>query len=689
MSESALLEIGVEEIPHEILSSTIEQLGKLSQQKLSEAGIIYKEIQSFGTPRRLAILLKDVEEKTSERVMIKKGPSLKAAFDEKGNPTKALEGFLSSNKASLDAIEKKEISGNIYIHLSIKEGGSPVTSILPDVFTKIIFSLTFPKTMKWSNNSISFVRPIRWIASMYGSSTIDFTLENIKSSNLSYGHRILTENQSFKLSKPELYIQELKEKFVIVNPAERRKKILEMVDITARKLNAKPIMGEKLLDTLVQLTEYPEIAIGYFEEDFLKLPKEVLISEMIEHQKYIPLENSEGDLINRFLIITNIPSNTNIVNGNERVIRARLSDGKFFFDEDKKKKLEEYLPMLANVTYARGLGTLLDKVERIKFIVNEIANLIGYEDAIKNALRTATLCKADLVTSMVYEFPELQGIIGYYYALNSMENINVAISIKEHYLPKYSGDNLPSLPEGILVSLADKFDSLLSMYSIGNFVTGSKDPYGLRRQTLGIIRILIDKKIHLDMNLLFQKAIPIYKNFLKMKIDEFITKINDFMTSRIKTVLKEYNFSYDEIEAGITENVYDIYDSYLRIEAIHTARMTENFKHLAIAFKRVKNIIKGLKIEKFDENLISEDAEKGLYDVFIKNRKAFLEALEKRDYKLCVSILTSFRPSVDRFFDEVLVMDENEKLKNNRVAMLSMIDQLFMKMIDFEKIVLE
>ncbi len=689
MPDSLLLEIGVEEIPHEIITDTLQQLKEKAISAFERAGIENSGINVYGTPRRLALILTGVLPGTKEKSVEKKGPPVKASFDNDGKPTKALLGFLESNKAGIEDIVKKEISGSLYTFLTRKEGGLKTASILPAVLKDIILSLSFPKAMKWGSCDTRFVRPIRWITALYGKKIVPFSLDGIESKGSTFGHRLLSDGKSFAVEKPEDYTSALRDRFVIADPDERRSIIKGLVDNTAKGFGANPVLSEGLLDTLVQLTEYPLIAAGTFGEEFLKLPKEVLVSEMIDHQKYIPLENREGDLIAKFLIITNTRPNDIIVNGNERVIRARFSDGKFFFDEDRRISLEDYVPKLANVLFAKGLGTLADKTGRLQEITTLIAGMTGYSDHIKNALRTALLCKADLVTNMVYEFPELQGIIGYYYALNSMENIDTAISVREHYQPRYSGDMLPSLPEGILVSLADRFDNLFAMYSKGNFVSGSKDPFGLRRQTLGIIRILIDKKIFLDIGVLSAKLSPLYKGFLSITGEEFESKILGFLTSRIKTVLKEYGFSYDEIEAGISGDVADIYDSYLRLEAIHNARKSDNFINLAVAFKRVKNIIKGQKAGALKKGLLQDESEKGLHSMLEDSSGVFLDSLNKRDYTGCISILTAFRPSVDKFFDDVLVMDSNQDLRKNRIALLSLVDGLFMKIIDFEKIIVE
>lgn len=688
MSKDLIFELGTEEIPHEILTNTLIQLKQIALDKLKEAGIEFGKINVYGTPRRLALLLNDVEEHTKQKTVEKKGPPVKVAYDSDGKPTRALEGFLKGQGISIDDIEKKEIGGNFYVVVNKTKGGEAAVDILPKILKNTILSIHFPKTMRWATYQTAFVRPIRWIVSLFGADVLDMQIENVSASNESYGHRLLS-NKVFALKGGVEYKSQLKEVSVIVDQEERKKIIRAKIEKAAERLKALPVLDDKLLDTLVNLCESPKGAVGIFEKKFLELPKEVLISEMIDHQKYVPLTNQDGDLINNFIVVINNEPNDNIVKGNERVIRARFSDGKFFFDEDKKKNFADNIEALKNVAYARKLGSLYDKMQRMKKIVSAITEQVGFSDDRDNALRVAELCKADLVTNMVNEFDELQGVMGNYYATFAGEPQNVALAIEEHYYPRYSGDVLPSNNEGLLVSLADRIDNLFAMYSQGKYVTGSKDPFALRRQTLGIIRILIEKKLHLDFAKLFDVIESLYMDFIAIDKNEFRSQILKFITSRIKTIFKEYDFNYDEIEAGITGDVSDIYDSYLRITAIHEARQSDDFANLAVAFKRVKNIIKKEKVGTLDKDLFAEEAEKALYKVLAENEKSFIAALDERDYAKSVSILTSFREPVDKFFDDVLVMAEDEKIKTNRITLLSKIDKLFLKFIDFDKIVVE
>ncbi|MEJ5283972.1 MAG: glycine--tRNA ligase subunit beta [Brevinematales bacterium] len=684
MGKTLLIEIGVEEIPHGILTKTIEELKNKAKENLDSYGFEFSDFSVLATPRRLTLLINNLAEKTKEKVIEKKGPSLKAAFDENGNPTKALSGFLASNKAELKDI----IKDNNYVYLKTKEGGTEINKILTEFVEKTIFSIDFPKTMRWGNGEISFVRPIKWISSIYGNNLVNVNIKNIPNVLYSFGHRILSPSK-VELKSAEKYKETLKNTYVIVDQEERKSLILDGVNKKAESLQAKPILNEQLLDYLINLTEFPVVAIGEFEKEFLSLPEEVLISEMIEHQKYIPLEGKDGKLLNKFLIVLNTFETPEIIKGNERVIRARFSDGKFFFDEDRKIKLIDYLPRLKDVLFIKGLGSMYDKVERIKALTIKIIEKFGWQDEKEDATRVATLAKCDLVTNMVYEFPELQGVIGYYYALHSGENEKVATSVMEHYKPKFSGDKLPTYKSGLVVSLADRFDNLFALYSIGNYVSGSKDPYALRRQTLGIIRILIENKLHFNIEELLNESFELYKSYIKTSKEEFIEKVIDFITVRTKTVLKEYGFETDEIEAGLTSGISDIYDAFLRIKAINSLRKREDFINLATTFKRIKNIIKNQKITALNETLLKEDAEKKLFEFYRSKEKELIENLQQKNYEKFALTLATFRNVVDEFFDKVLVMDKDEKIKNNRIALLSTIDTLFSKLIDFEKIVIE
>ncbi len=689
MAKNLLLEVGTEEIPHAILLATIQQFKESALTKLQEAGIDFGKIFVYGTPRRLAIQLTDIEEKTRQQITEKKGPALDKAYDSNGHPTKALEGFLKGSNAQISDIQKKEFGGNTYVVVEQHSGGENIEGFLPPLFQNLILGLNFPKTMRWGTGSESFVRPIRWVLCILNNKVLKFSIAGISTSNISFGHRILSGNKPFHIDTPLEYRNLLKENNVIVDHQERRDIIRDMIEKAAQRLHAHPLLHESLLDTLVSLTEKPQVTVGQFENEYLDLPKEVLVSEMIDHQMFVPLEGKDGKLINSFLITANINPNENVVKGNERVIRARFSDGNFFYREDRKTSLASKTDNLKQVSFAKGLGSLYDKIQRMQKLAEIIGQELNMAKVTQDAKRTILLCKADLVTGMVGEFDELQGVMGRYYANHDGEKESVAVSIEEHYYPRFSGDSLPRFEEGILASLSDRIDNLFSLYATGKFVTGSKDPYALRRQTLGIIRILIEKKLHLNFSLLFDKIFNLYQDFLTIPQAEFKKSILDFITTRIATVFKEYGFSYDEIEAGITADVSDIYDSYLRIEAIHNLRDSSDFTNLAVAFKRIKNIIKDQPVKKLDPSLLTDKSEHALYDTFQKNTSAFQESLTSRNYHKCVTILTSFRKDVDRFFEAVMVMDKDVHIRDNRISLLSSIDRLFMQFIDFEKIVIE
>jgi len=684
-----VFEIGVEEIPHEILLGTFDQMRTEAEKLLSESGLPVKNLRVTGTPRRLVLIAEGVEPKTVVRKVEKKGPALKAAYDDQGKPTRALEGFLRAQGITEKDIIHKEVGGGMYVFYEKEEGGEGASDVLGRLLPRLLSSLKFPKAMRWARYEMSFVRPVRWLLALLDGAVVPVQWGHLTASRRTYGHRTLSGLEGVDVASAQEYEKTLQKHFVIVDHEVRREIIQREIEAASKTLGVEAVCDDELLLTLVNLTEYPEMAVGSFDEAFLKLPKEVLISEMIEHQKFIPLQRKDGSLVNRFLIVTNTHPNETIVAGNQRVISARFNDGKFFFDEDRKRTLESRLEELERVAFARNLGSLRDKTRRLEHLVEILARYLGMEQDVPLAKITARLCKTDLVTHMVYEFPELQGIVGYYYALHDGLPINVAISIKEHYWPRFSGDSLPSLNEGILVSLADRLDNLFALYAQGYEVTGSRDPLALRRQTLGIIRILIEKKLHLPLRQLYREVRELYTPYLALEASLYEQRIFDFITTRVKTVFGEYGFAHDEIEAGIARAVEDIYDVFCRVEAIHTARQGENFQNLAVAFRRVKNIIKGLQMFPLVADKLESQAEKALYDRYVQSLPDYEKALEKKDYALAVSILTSFRPFVDRFFDEVLVMDPDEEKKNNRIALLQHVDGMFMRLIDMEKIVIE
>lgn len=689
MAKNLLLEVGTEEIPHAILLPTLGQFKENALNSLQSAGIEFGKIFVYGTPRRLALMLTDLENATLRKTSEKKGPAWDKAFQPDGTPSRALEGFLKSSQAQAQDVRKKNMGGNDYAVIEHTTGGEPVEDILPGVLQSVVSGLNFPKTMRWGTGSETFVRPIRWILSLLDKKVLPLSIAGVASDNLSYGHRILSGNKPFRVDNPLEYRNLLKENNVIVDHDERRSLIRDMVDKAAHRLHARALLQENLLDTLVSLTEKPQITVGQFESAYLELPKEVLVSEMIDHQMFIPLENKDGHLINSFLITANISPNENVVKGNERVIRARFSDGRFFYQEDRKTPLADKVQALAAVSFAKGLGSLHDKVLRMQKLTEYISQVLGWEKHLQDSLRAVLLCKADLVTGMVGEFDELQGVMGRYYAAHDKEKEQVAVSIEEHYLPRFSGDSLPRFEEGILASLSDRIDNLFSLYATGKFVTGSKDPYALRRQTLGVIRILIEKKLHLDISAMFDSLLPLYRDFLTIGQPEFKSAILEFITTRIKTVFKEYGFNYDEIEAGITGEVSDIYDSYLRIQAIHDSRQSAGFINLATAFKRVKNIIRDQKPGEVNPDFFQDPSEAALWKTLEKNSAAFTHHLAGREYSKCVAILTSFREDVDTFFEKVMVMDKDTAIRTNRVSLLYRIDSLFNLFIDFDKIVIE
>lgn len=683
-TRTILVEIGVEELPHEIIPSTISQFTRLFLHALSENSISYKSIKPFSTPRRLSLLVEGVDEAQKKFVEEKRGPGIEKAYNGNGRPTKALEGFLKANDADEKDIIIKESNGKKYVFIEKKRGGKKTVELLPEVLKSVLEGMSFPKTMKWEKTGYQFPRPIRWIVFMFGNEVVPFEIAGVKSSNLTFGHRIYYD-QPEEIKDPDSYRDKLVSLKVLVDREERRSRIdTELRELCARDNLRVPESADILLDYNTDLTEYPHLVMCRFEEEFLTLPEEVLISEMVHHQYYFPLvEEKSKKLSNRFVVVSNIEDNSHTIGGYERVLRARLNDGKFFFEEDKKKNFSTYREVLKKVTFHEKLGSMDEKVNRIERISEILCNHLGFEGKEREySITAASLCKNDLVTQMVGEFPELQGIMGYYYARSSGYPDEVALGIKEHYLPRFSGDKIPESIPGMVVGIADKLDNIMGIFSIGIRPKGSKDPFGLRRNVFGIIRIVIDKKLHLSLKELVDEISPLYKSSQRI-----IDDVHDFIVIRIRSIFEEFGFKYDEIDATQMKVMDDVYESYKKLEILHRMRDNPGFNNLLIAFKRMANIIEKLEFYMVDENLFCEKEEIALYNYFKEKKNQIQVLIQRGDYEEVFKILSTFKPYVDSFFDNVLVMEEDEKLRNNRLSMLKEIIDVFSDVIDFSKIV--
>lgn len=691
MTKDLVFEIGTEEIPAKFMNRTLDQLKETATKAFIENRIGYKSIETYGTPRRLVLYVKDMAEKQEDLETEIKGPSKKAAYDSSNNPTKALLGFAKGNGLDLKDIYIKELSGTEYIygrkHLKGMDTKEVLKMLLPDILT----SISFPKSMKWGNKSFRFARPVRWLMPIFGDELIEFNKDDITCSKYTKGHRVLSTG-NIEIKNASEYFDKLREAYVIVDQNERREIIRRQCEEIAKEKKGKIIHDDELLEEIVYLVEYPTALLGSFEDDFLKLPKEVIITPMKEHQRYFPIEDENGKLMNNFIAVRNgDDSYIDIVRqGNEKVLRARLSDAKFFYEEDKKVSLDQCVEKLKSVVFQETLGTIYEKT--INIINNSVylAHELGLEEKkITELKRAAYLAKADLVTNMVKEFDELQGIMGREYALVQGESPEVAKAIEEHYMPRNAGDNMPSSLIGAIIGIADRIDTISGCFSIGIQPTGSQDPYALRRQAISIINIILDKEIHIDIKKLVEKAITPFeeKKIIKEESSKVIDDVIEFLKQRLKNVLLDKNYEYDIIDSVLNVGLTDIEDALLRVQELSKWKNQEDFLNIASSFNRVSNLASKAETMEIDSELMTEQAEKELYDSYMNVRNIFNEAMDAKKYHNALKAFMLMKKPIDNFFDNTMVMVEDQRIRRNRLAMLKTIENMMMRFADLSLIV--
>ncbi len=665
-----LFEIGSEELPAAFIPDALLNLEKMVREFLSEKGLLFDSLKVYGTPRRLAVFIKKLESSTKEEVIEKRGPLTSLAFDATGILTPQGKGFLDSVKhapVSLSDIEEKRtpqlvIKESKHLMALITKPSESTAFLLQKFLPHLITHLPFPKTMRWADFEITYARPIRWIVALFGNEVIPFSIANIVSSNISYGHNQY-KPRSFKIRRPNSYSSKLKWRYVIASIEERKKFIERQIDKFEKRFSCKAISKDRILAEVLNLSEYPTLESYTFDEKFLTLPPELLSSEMINHQRYFPLQDANNKMLNRFLVAIDTKPNEAILKNNQSVLRARLSDGLFLYEQDKKKPLSFYQEALKDIVFHKELGTINDKVERIKKISNLIAELLEKEAPI----RAAELCKADLATAVVYEFPELQGVMGKYYALNQKETERVAVAIEEHWFPLTDGAPIPSTDDGSILALADKLDNLISYYSIGLKATSSKDPYALRRSAIGILRILIENRWSLDLS--------------KLGIDP---EILEFIAGRLKGLLEDYGFAKEEVLATLSITPSNPYDTFLRTEALNKFRKTSNaFDNLYAIYKRAKGQIGKEALKNLDRALLQEAAEKNLSAELDNTESILYQTLQTKDYYQSFEAITKLNAPLASFFDTVRVLSDNPALRDNRIALLQRLFAQTNKLIDF------
>jgi glycyl-tRNA synthetase beta chain len=681
-----LVEIGVEELPHAAIENAIRDFRELFVRGLDDEKIDHGEVREFSTPRRLALLIKNVAQHQEKFTEERRGPSVEKAFDREKKPTKALLGFLKGNAVSLEDITT-ERSGNAEYVFCVREiGGQRSVELFPSILQKVLAGISFPKTMRWERSNFPFARPIRWILFLFGGETVPFWIADIESGNHTYGHRVYA-NGEIAIDSPSDYERKLKGASVIADREKRRCSIEEQIEEIVKPKGLEiPRIAEGLLAENADLTELPKAVLCSFDETFLELPTEVLESEMIEHQHYFPLVKKKGrEISSSFIVVSNIKDNRDTVPGYQRVLLARLADGRFFFEEDKKREFGSYLEDLKAVTFHERLGSVWDKVQRTGKIAARLADLLSLDDAKKRSItQTCRLCKNDLVTLMVNEFPNLQGIMGSYYARESGYEEAVVCGIREHYNPRFAQDVLPAGIEGAVAGVADRLDTILGIFSIGQAPSGSKDPFALRRKVLAIIRIVIDRRLNFSMQELLRKVSPIYAGTAS---SDFIADVEEFFRARTRTIFSDMGFTYDEIDASIEGVLEDIYEAFRRVRALHEVRPNPGFEDLLVSFKRMSNIVSPEEDSIFDPKLLKEKEERELYNHFESTKQAIAKSIASKQYEEVYSILSGFKPYVDSYFDHVLVMDPDPVLRRNRIGFLKAITGVFSGVVDFSRIV--
>lgn len=685
-----LLEIGVEELPARFVKTTLDQMEKYISKELNEKRIPFDEIKFYSTPRRLVLLIEGLPERQEDLEKEVKGPSKKIAFDEEKNPTKALEGFMKGQGVTLDDIFIKEYNNVEYIFASKIEKGRSVGEILKDTIPEMIKSISFPKSMKWGGKNLRFARPIRWLLSLFNDSILEFDLEGIVASNITKGHRFLGSNH-IEINNIDEYFTALKDNYVMVDRAERKDKIKYGCEKLAREKGGNLLFDEELLDEITNIVEYPTPMIGRIKEEYLDLPKEVLITPMKEHQRYFPVVDDKGRLLPYFITVRN--GNEEyldiVVKGNEKVLGARLEDAKFFYYEDIKQPLENYVESLKDIVFQEKLGTLYDKTMRVQKLAGKIGSYLEVgEETKKNIERASYLSKADLVTNMVGEFSELQGIMGREYAAESGENEITSLAIYEQYLPRFSNDELPTTTAGAILSIGDKLDTIAGIFAIGIQPTGSQDPYGLRRQALGIINIILDKKLNLSLEELVDFALYIYVEENGLAFDYYKVKdeILNFFDGRVKNMFIDMGIRYDIVEAILGTDIDDIFDLKLRADKLNLWLEKEGLSEVLSAFNRVKTLAEKAETDEVKRELLVEEEEINLYETFNDVKEKVMDSLNRKEYDRALDHMVSLKEPIDQFFDNVMVMVEDEELKNNRLGLIKQISNTMLLICDLSKI---
>jgi glycyl-tRNA synthetase beta chain len=695
VARDLLLEVGAEEIPASFILPALEDLKRILTERMGAARLKHGELRTYGTPRRLAVWVKDIADSGEDVTSEKLGPSVKAAFDKDGKPTVAATKFAESLKVPVSELGRSQTPKGEYLSAKVQEMGRPAQEILAEALHAAVHGINFRKSMRWGDVDMAFARPVQWLVALLGTDVLPVVFGDVKSGRTTHGHRFLAPGP-IELARPADYETALEKAHVVADVAKRRAMLLEKVNAVAKGTGGQLLEDESLVEQVTNLVELPSPVVGSFDERHLDLPAEVLVQEMKSHQRYFSLTDAKGKLLPRFIAVSNTPVRDEKLSlrGYERVLRSRLADGRFFFDEDRKAPLETRVEKLARVVWQGQLGSYAEKVERFRTLGVWLAEQSGKAQHRATIERAATLAKADLVTGMVGEFPELQGVMGREYARAGGEPEAVALAIFEHYLPRNANDSLPTQDAGAFIGLADRLDTLCGIFAIGKGPTGAADPFGLRRACLAIINIVLERGYRFSMSAAVDQALKLLEPKianLKRKPGEAAPReqVLEFFRGRLKSLWSE-SYRTDVVEAVLAVGFDDMVAARKRLEALSGLVGRADFTPLAVAFKRVVNIVEkqGKDVAKGQTNpeKFRDEPERNLHTAFTQARGKVAEYLKTDDFSGALKEITSLKPAVDTFFDKVTVMAEDKDLRENRVRFLVEIGTLFNQVADFSKI---
>lgn len=677
-------EIGTEEIPAFDLAGAVKQLSTMVPSLLDDAAIPHGAVKIFSSPRRLIVIAEDIPEATEEKNEVFKGPSAKIAFDTEGNPTKAAQGFARGKGVDPSSL----VVEDGYVYARTHTPSVNVASLLSSVLNKIIHGLSWPRSQRWGVQSEYFTRPVRWIVALFGNEVIDFTFAGLVAGRTTYGHRFLAPGP-FEVADADSLVDVVRSASVIPSEAEREQVIREGVAKAEAETGFTAVLHPKTLVEVINLAEYPTVLVGTFDEEFLKVPEEIIVDAMLVHQRYFPLYDKDGKLTNRFIVVSNgdPACAETIVDGNERVVRARLYDAKFFYDEDLKQPLESYVDHLGEVVFQEKLGTMLDKTNRIQRLADHLAEDAGLAGQdLSDVERAARLCKADLVTSAVVEFTSVQGVMGSYYAAASGETAQVAQAIEQHYRPRFAGDEAPDTVVGKIVAIADKLDTVCGLFAVGQGPTGSSDPFALRRSAIGIVAMLSGKDaVEVSLVAAIDAALASYaQQGIEFDTDVVRRDVIEFFITRTKVMMRDAGNSIDAIDAVLSAGIQEPVELINRVSALEAARseQPEVFEDLATAYARANNLCDSKLGTEVNEGLLSE-VEKALVRAVCQAESNVASALENNNYAAALSELAALRKPIDLFFENTMVMDEDQALRENRLRLLNSFVAVFANVADF------